>query len=40
MAILGFQSMLVFLALGSRLFDHFHIDDVVAAIDAVRPVPS
>jgi len=38
MAILGFQRTLVLLDFGSRFFDHLHVDNVIATVDAIRPV--
>ena len=37
-AILRFQRTLVFLDFRSRLFNHFHVYDVVAAVNAVSSV--
>ena len=38
MAVLGFDSTLVFFNFCRRLFEHFHVDDVVSAVHAGCPV--
>lgn len=40
MAVLGLDSTLVFFNFRSRLFEHFHVDDVVTAVHARCPVPA